>query len=271
MNERQISVRTVIVPLIFLFFITLISSLTPRVDALELVIVTWNVRGCPEKKPERIEWFSEQLTILDADILCIQEIANQDSVDRFLEIESIYTKVGFLNSSDGQDNAIFAVDLIELEDIDDPEGFQHPAQAVYIAYGGFDAVIVTVHLSWTNLEMREQEKLALQTVVESMLQRDPDVIIVGDFNTKEEGIQDLADDLGLEVMTPADQDGVGTTHSIKNNRYDHFLISPDLAEEEAVMCRIVTYSGEDLLLAKKTSDHLPVVAWFRISEHFRDR
>ena len=75
--------------------------------------------------------------------------------------------------------------------------------------------------------------------------------------------------IGMEVMLPADQPGVGTTHA--NNRYDHFLISADLADEEAVMCRIKTYAGENLDLAKKVSDHLPVVAWFRVDEAFKDR
>jgi len=65
-------------------------------------------------------------------------------------------------------------------------------QAVYISYKGFDAVVITVHLSWTNKEKRKKEKLLLKSVVSNMLQRDPDVIIVGDFNTKEEGIQELA-------------------------------------------------------------------------------
>ena len=65
------------------------------------------------------------------------------------------------------------------------------------------------------------------------------------------------------------QDGIGTTHA--GNRYDHFLISQDLADEEAMTCRIEVYSGDDLTIAEKVSDHLPVVAWFRTDEGFRDR
>jgi hypothetical protein len=46
--------------------------------------------------------------------------------------------------------------------------------------------------------------------------------------TKEEGIQELAQAIGMVVMVPTGQEGVGTTHA--NNRYDHFLVSKDLAD-----------------------------------------
>ena len=161
------------------------------------------------------------------------------------------------------------VERIGLEDIVDPEGFQHPPQAAYVSYRGFDAVVVSVHLSWTNVAKRQQEKELLRSVVTEMLKRDPDVIIVGDFNTTERDIQDLAAALGMIVMVPPEQDGVGTTHA--GNRYDHFLISPDLANEEAITCRIVTFQGEDRKIARRVSDHLPVAARFRTDEKFRDR
>ena len=71
------------------------------------------------------------------------------------------------------------------------------------------------------------------------------------------------------VMVPPGQDGQGTTHA--GNRYDHILISPDLANEEAISARIVTYEGADLETAKGVSDHLPVVGRFRVDMRFRDR
>jgi len=235
----------------------------------ELVIVSWNVRGYPEKQQAHRIWFSKQLVKLSPDVICVQEIANEKSVSSFLSTEDGFSQAAFLNSSDGQDNAIFASDSVTIKDIPDPSGFQHPVQAAFVSYKGFDAVIVTVHLSWTNVAMREQEKVALTKVVSEMKKLDPDVIIAGDFNTKEKGIQALAKATGLIVMIPHGQDGVGTTHA--NNRYDHFLVTPDLAAEEAVSCRIETYSGDDLTNAKKTSDHLPVIARFRTDEKFMDR
>jgi len=156
-----------------------------------------------------------------------------------------------------------------MEDIPDPKGFQHPAQAAYVWCRGFDATVVTVHLSWTDVGMREQEKELLRGVVADALRKDPDVIIAGDFNTTEQGIEELAQAIGMLVMVPSGQDGVGTTHA--GNRYDYFLMSRDLADEEAMTCRIETYAGNDQEMAKQVSDHLPVIAWFRTQEMFRDR
>ena len=170
---------------------------------------------------------------------------------------------------DGQDNAILATADVTGKDLPDPEGFQHPAQLAYIAEAGFDAVVLTLHLSWTDKAKREHEKQLLKAVVQSLLQIDPDVIVVGDFNTTEVGIAELATAIGLVVMVPPGQDGVGTTHA--GNRYDHFLISPDLATEEAVSAHIETFTGTDLVIAMRVSDHLPVTARFRTDARFRDR
>ena len=201
-----------------------------------LVILTRNARGYPEREEAYTEWFHEQVSGLGTDVLCVQEIANQDRVDSLLSKDEVLAMAAFLNSSDGQDNAIFATEEISLEDIEDPQGFQHPAQAAYVAHEGFDAVIVTVHLSWTDTTKRALEKFLLKAVVSSSLELDPDVMIVGDFNTKPKAMLALADTLGMVLMIPDNPDTVGTTHSRAKNRYDHFLLSPDLANEEAVTC-----------------------------------
>ena len=252
--------------LLAFFSCAVIAQDTHTEDTLS--ILTWNVRGYPEKEQAARNWFSEQLLLINPQIVCIQEIANTDSISIFHKNEQQFTKSAFLDSGDGQDNAIFAADAIKVKDFPDPEGFQHPAQAAFVSYKGFDAVIVTVHLSWTNIDLREKEQRLLAGIVSEMLKTDPDVIITGDFNTKEDGIQELADNIGMKVMVPIDQMGVGTTHA--GNRYDHFLISPDLANEEAMGSRILTYPDEDLELAKKVSDHLPVLACFRSDYKYSD-
>ncbi len=239
----------------------------PGVETITLA--TWNVRGYPETRTEDRAWFTSTLSNMAPDVICIQEIANQAKVNTFLSTETRFTTAAFHDSSDGQDNAVFADSRITVKDLPDPCGFQHPAQAAYIAYKGFDAVVVTVHLSWTNTAMREHEKTLLKDVVSNMLTIDPDIIVCGDFNTGEQDIQELAASIGMRVMVPSGQLGIGTTHA--GNRYDHFLISPDLADEEAVSCRILTFSSSDLETAKRVSDHLPAVAVFRTDAQYRDR
>jgi endonuclease/exonuclease/phosphatase (EEP) superfamily protein YafD len=245
------------------------SKAAERTPDSSIVMATWNVRGYPEKEVVQRDWFHTKLPALNPQVICIQEIANQAGADTFLATESQYNHAAFKDSSDGQDNAIFSSAAVVMKDIDDPAGFQHPAQAAYVSCGGFDAVVVTVHLSWTNTAMRENEKQLLHDVVLKMLKVDPDVIIAGDFNTKEKDMKELAGAIGMEVMAVPGQEGVGTTQA--GNRYDYFLISPDLANEEAIGCHIITFSGGDLETAKKVSDHLPVLATFRTDERFKDR
>ena len=206
---------------------------------------------------------------MNPDIICIQEIANKDRVAALLATESFFKSCAFQDSADGQDNAIFVDGPIGMNDILDPEGFQHPAQAAYVAYQGFDAIIMTVHLSWTNITLRQKEKELLKEVVSQMLKIDPDVIVAGDFNTQGPDIEDLAESIGMIVMVPHDQEAVGTTHA--GNRYDHFLISPDLVSEEAISCRIQTFTGSDLTTAERVSDRLPVIAYFKTDFKYRDR
>jgi len=234
-----------------------------------LIIMTWNIRGYPESTPEYTAWLHKQVADAKADVLCVQEIANQSKVNAFMADDARLKHGAFRESPDGQDNAIFGDDRVGLKDSPDPEGFQHPAQAAYIWYKGFDAVLITVHLSWTNEAKREQEKALLKKVVESALKIDPDVIVCGDFNTTEADIRVLAASLGLTVLASPGQEGVGTTHA--GNRYDWFLVSPDLASEEAETCRVITFAGDDLAIARKVSDHMPVVAAFRTDATFRDR
>jgi endonuclease/exonuclease/phosphatase family metal-dependent hydrolase len=235
----------------------------------DFTIVTWNVRGYPEKDAAGQKFFHDELVRLNPDVVCIQEIANKKDADEFVSREGAYSKTAFADSGDGQDNAIFAKDDVGLTDMPDPQGFQHPAQEAYVYRGGFDAVVITVHLSWTDEAMREKEKLLLKDVVKEALAKDPDVIVCGDFNTTEAGIQELANSTGMVVMVPKGQDGVGTTHA--GNRYDHFLVSPDLAKEEAVSCRIETFTGEDDRIAESVSDHVPVVAYFSTDAKYQDR
>ena len=49
-----------------------------------VLIATWNVRGYPETQQPRRDWFHNKLIEISPDIICVQEIANQDRVNKFL-------------------------------------------------------------------------------------------------------------------------------------------------------------------------------------------
>ncbi len=234
-----------------------------------LVLMTWNVRGYPEKDAATRTWFSKQLADLAPGVLCIQEISDQSKITTFMSAESRFIKYAFSDSSDGQDNAIFVDSAADIKPLATPAGFQHPAAVAYVTSDGFDAVVVTVHLSWTDVSKRAREKQLLRGVVADALKIDPDVIVTGDFNTQRPDIDELAADCGLKVMVPGNVATAATTHA--GSRYDWVLISPDLASEEAIGAEIVSFSGSDLTAAKKASDHLPVRAQFSTDQRFKDR
>ena len=110
-----------------------------------LVLGTWNVRGYPEKTAEGVAWFSQALLSMGSDIICMQEIGNQDDINVFLSKEEGFAFAAFENSADRMDNAVFFAAGIQIVDVPDPQGFQHPAQAVYFRYRGLDAMLITAH------------------------------------------------------------------------------------------------------------------------------
>ena len=232
-----------------------------------LTIGTWNLRGYPETTADRAAWFSKTLPTLGIDILCVQEIANRDRVNTFLHKESGFSTAAFQDSSDGMDNAIFFADGITVEDLPDPIGFQHPAQEAYFRYQGLDAVIITVHLSYTDAAKRAAEKQLLVGVVQQALKKDPDVILIGDFNTPPDSISQLASSLGLKVLMVNDPT-VGTTTA--GNTYDYILVSPDLYTEEAIGAHIHVFSTTDQQMANAISDHRPVIGVFTTDMAYSD-
>lgn len=233
------------------------SPLESSASADPIDIVSWNVRGYPEKRESDTNWFHHQLTVMGADVLCIQEIANLERIATLRTRHGSLSHCMFADSRRGMDNAILADNRVGLEDMSDPGGFQHPPQVAYAFCQGFDAVIVCLHLTWGDEAIRKLELKTLQQCIDGWLQRDPDLILIGDFNLMGDSIAAFARDVGMITMT--------------GDRYDHVLISPDLANEEAVSARIVRFTGTDSGIAERVSDHVPLVATFRIDDGYQDR
>ena len=233
-----------------------------------LTIVTWNLRGYPEKEQAHTEWLHRQLSRMDVDVLCIQEVANLQRVRRLVSTDDRLFRFAFEDSYSSTDNAILYTCDPSVRQLPQPTGFQHPPQVAYVSYKGFDAVVASLHLSWKNITLRSQEVRRLGELLPEWRAIDPDVILAGDFNLTEHAIAEFAQEIEMQVMIPLGQEGLGTVHS--GNRYDYFLISADLAGEEALSVQIETFSAADLAAATAVSDHVPVVARFRVAERFRD-
>lgn len=243
-----------------------------------LVLMTWNVRGYPEPEDEeaRRELFSTTIAGIGAHILCIQEICNAQVVSDFVANEVGYARYAFTDDpSEPKDNAIFVASDVYVSDTSaiDPQGFQFHAKAVYVAYGGFDAVLITVHLTYGDDEQRQAEWGLLTVFVEAALEIDPDVIVAGDVNIKGDEdwdtIENLAATLGLAVLSPVGPNATPTNYAQEPKWYDHILVSPDLFTEEAIGSWTVLLA--DIGTANGVSDHRPVVAMFRTDPQFCDR
>ncbi len=250
-------------PLIaFLFVLVLLMvSIGTTAGREGFSLVTWNVRGYPEATLPRREWFSEQLDRLDADILCIQEIANDERVDQFLREEPLYDKVAFSDSSDGQDNAIFLKSDVQMVDFFDPPGFRHPAQLAYAICDGVGFLVLTVHLTAGDPAERAEERGALARFADDIRVDYPDtpLIVAGDFNTSGstgDTIEELAESTGLVAIEP---DGYSPT-TCHGSHFDYILVSPSIVEGWSVNARVVQFDDDQMACA--VSDHYPVIAEF---------
>ncbi|MGL1890587.1 MAG: hypothetical protein OCD02_03125 [Spirochaetaceae bacterium] len=235
-----------------------------------LTVTSWNVLGYPEKSIAGREWFTKKLLELNTNVICIQEIGNDKDCENFIKNESGFYKGHFSNSSDPQDNAIFTNNTINIVGYKDPEGFRHPPKLAYIDKDGFNFLLLTIHLSYDDKRVRENEIKLLKDIVEWMSSIDPDYMIVGDFNIQGDEIVDLATSLGMMLLKPVNQNNQGTTYSKDNNRYDHFLVSKDIYTEEYIDFKINNVIPEDEFIARSVSDHISITATFRTDLLFKD-
>ena len=172
----------------------------------------------------------------------------------------------------------------------DPSRSVHPPRAAHFTVGNFDFTLITLHLTFAGGDTSEsaREMGVLLDYLDDYFQQpghDPDVIIAGDFNIPSR-LSGQTGSGGITLDPIFDQDPrfqvgerrfVVTVHeptsrrSVANggvpaNNFDHFVLSADTLEELVQARRVST----DILTAhpedpeeRLTSDHFPVVAFFR--------
>ena len=172
----------------------------------------------------------------------------------------------------------------------DPSRSVHPPRAAHFTVGNFDFTLITLHLTFAGGDTSEsaREMGVLLDYLDDYFQQpghDPDVIIAGDFNIPSR-LSGQTGSGGITLDPIFDQDPrfqvgerrfVVTVHeptsrrSLANggvpaNNFDHFVLSADTLEELVQARRVST----DILTAhpedpeeRLTSDHFPVVAFFR--------
>lgn len=252
--------RVLSVVLTILVAITVAASSTSG----EIRLMTWNVRGYPEDTAAERTLFSSTLTAYSPDILCIQEIANIDSVNTFKRTEIAYGSAAFTDSDDPLDTAIFARSNVSLSDMSDPTGFRHPAQLAYFSASvgstPLVAYVLTVQLSYEDDARRAQERRTLAAWALPYIASGLNVIVAGDFNPQggpNDTIDSLAQTLGMTVVKPS-LGGSATTYA--GSALDWILVSPSLVSAWCITVQIITPS--DAALGEAISNHRPVLASF---------
>ena len=174
--------------------------------------------------------------------------------------------------------------------VTDPSRSVHPPRAAHFTVGNFDFTLITLHLTFSGGDTSEsaREMGVLLDYLDDYFRQpghDPDVIIAGDFNIPSR-LSEQTGSGGITLDPIFDQDPrfqvgerrfVVTVHeptsrrSVANggvpaNNFDHFVLSADTLEEFVQARRVST----DILTAhpedpeeRLTSDHFPVVAFFR--------
>jgi endonuclease/exonuclease/phosphatase family metal-dependent hydrolase len=243
----------------------------------DLVIVTWNVKW---SRQDPAAWLRGRLTEFDADVLCLQEIA-ESSANR-LQLQSLgFSQCAPKEYKAGDENAVFGRHGVSITPVavSGLEYFTHPPAVVYLASRGLDTSIIVVHLKEGNDSKdrmkREEEMDQLVQLVVCRLRADPDVMIVGDFNVERPEAERLVDKLEAGTRTgggsqewilePVDAPQ-GTTKG--RHTYDYFLLSPDLAGEEAAGFSVGLPGNA---MNWSASDHRPVIGRFRTDAQFQDR
>ena len=195
----------------------------------------------------------------------------------------------------GDERTLLATSMLDGSGriVTDPSRSVHPPRAAHFTVGNFDFTLITLHLTFAGGDTSESacEVGVLLDYLDEYFQQpghDPDVIIAGDFNIPSR-LSGQTGSAGITLDPIFDQDPrfqlgerrfVVTVHeptsrrSIANggvpaNNYDHFVLSADALEEFVQARRVST----DILTAHPedpeeclTSDHFPVVAFFRTME-----
>jgi endonuclease/exonuclease/phosphatase family metal-dependent hydrolase len=166
----------------------------------------------------------------------------------------------------------------------------HPPQVARFEVGDFDFTLLTVHLTFEDGNTSESAR-ELRSILDyldayfALPDHDPDVIVCGDFNipSKLSG-QTGSGGITLDQILDSDprfQTGerrfVATVHQptsrssapsggAPRNNYDHCVLSADTLEEfvqaRRVDTSVITELPDDPE-ERLTSDHFPIVAFFR--------
>lgn len=155
-----------------------------------LRVVTWNLRNFPDPQQD-LARLRERLTALDADLLALQEIHDPAALQALLPGWDLRLSQrggrGHQRLGIAFDPGVFELVAPAREHPElSQEGHVRPGLSAYLRAraGGFDFHVLVVHLKAKadGYGLRRRQWPALAELARDLLRRDPDLVVLGDFN-----------------------------------------------------------------------------------------
>lgn len=240
-------------------------------DQQTLDILSFNIQIFGRAKASKPEVMDIIVDIIDDyDLISIQEMRDSsgDSARILYSMMPEYYEM-WLSPREGRSNSKEQViilydtrelDFIESTNYPDPQDiFERSPYTIYFRTdnGEFDFNFTSVHLAPGDVDA---ELLGLVSVINSLQQKDKDIILVGDFNADgryfdEDEIFDYFNDQEYEWVITNEFD---TTVAPSDNTYDRIIINQELVQFVNEYGTIVFDDLVNGFEVKEVSDHYPV-------------
>jgi endonuclease/exonuclease/phosphatase family metal-dependent hydrolase len=250
-------------------------------DAIKIMSFNIQIFGVSKmSKPEVVRILVD--IVSRADIIAVQEVrsAGIDPVEQFMALlpDTYKYVIGprqGRSSSKEQYWVIYdAAKITALEEDSWPDNddiFERSPYAVYFkTSGAFDFILLNNHIQ---PGAAEKEIRALPRVVSyyADLWKDPDVLVVGDFNADGQYFDSsLLDSIFPEIEYKIIFTNEDTTLAASHNTYDRFIITNSAVEDFTGSFGVIRFDeaynfDEYSILPRNVSDHYPIWAEFWIN------
>ncbi len=281
----------------FLATAFLITIPTAHADPSEFTrstatVVAWNLAGFSQIPRDSVPNFLPTIRDLDAEVLALVEV-NSDFVAAEIAAElndlGVCYKRKILNQTASMNIALLHKCNVEITNprlipgSDDDNTRLRKALALDVKVGEFDALLIAVHMKAgrgsTNRGVRDDQAAAIASFIQtSTTGSEKDVLVVGDYN-----MIPIEDQSNFDAMSPGNflrfvssEDLAGgfshiSTSGTPGNLLDGFAVSRDHTSEYigGSLRVFPIHRAFDMTLLEyrnQVSDHLPVIARFRITE-----
>lgn len=237
-------------------------------------VATWNLRQFSSGRTVDRRTITGVITSSHFDVMAIQEVKKQgEEVDALLNALSGPWRATSISPMTGNSERFaFIYDGAHVREIGQAHFVESPDVAVFdrrpyqasFKSGNFDFTLVTVHLSYTNIERRRHEAEALVRIARDIAasSNEKDIIVLGDFNEQPAHAN-------LHYFTEAGWKSLNHEPSNLGSTFvfDTLIIDPKYTTEWSGSTGVVRFDeqyfhNDDKIASQQVSDHRPAYADF---------